>query len=371
MMKKKIMTIGGATHDIFIRYHPIEMIDVYTESEHRSFVALEEGSKIEVEALSHHTGGGSTNSAISFKRQGFLVSSFFKVGTDPEGTFIVQQLKKESVDTKYSARSKKMPTATSFIIPTEKKDRAILVYRGANLSITKKDLPLKELPHYNQLYITSLSGPTASLLQPITHAAKKKNIPVATNPGTSQLREGADILCASLPNIDILILNSFEAKLCMKSLITSNQQLQPARVQRKTPQKKKMGPLLLQEPITYQNICFNLRNFFKEIIKRGPKVVVVTNGAEGVYVATKKQILFHPSLPVEIVNTLGAGDAFGSCFVANLLQGKSVEDALRCGIINSASVIKYLDAKTGLLTEKQLTKKLKCIDKKLLRSFSM
>ena len=50
-----------------------------------------------------------------------------------------------------------------------------------------------------------------------------------------------------------------------------------------------------------------------------------------------------------MVNTLGAGDAFGSCFAASIFLKKSVEQALVNGIINATSVISYLDAKTGLL----------------------
>ena len=118
-----------------------------------------------------------------------------------------------------------------------------------------------------------------------------------------------------------------------------------------------------------RNKCFNLLHFFKEVHARGPKTIVVTNGAEGVYVSSENTIYFHPSIPIKIVNTLGAGDAFGSTFVAGLALYKSVEMAIRCGIVNSLSVITHKDAKSGLLHKDELEYELSKLDHSLLRKF--
>ncbi|GAI85852.1 unnamed protein product, partial [marine sediment metagenome] len=108
-----------------------------------------------------------------------------------------------------------------------------------------------------------------------------------------------------------------------------------------------------------------------EILKQGTKIVAVTNGADGVYVAHKNNIYYHPSIkPKNLVSTLGAGDAFGSCFVAQLAQDKSIEDAIRSGILNSSSVLEHLDAKTGLLSKRESEEKLKQINTDLLQTFS-
>ena len=111
---------------------------------------------------------------------------------------------------------------------------------------------------------------------------------------------------------------------------------------------------------------FNLQGFCREILQQGVRIVVVTNGAAGVTVATKEKWYFHPSIPVPVVNTLGAGDAFGSCFAASIYLGTSVPEAMTAGLLNSASVISYPDAKTGLLTQSQLAEKRTTLDKKQL-----
>jgi len=49
----------------------------------------------------------------------------------------------------------------------------------------------------------------------------------------------------------------------------------------------------------------------------------------------------------------------------------SLENALRAGILNSASVIQYLDTKTGLLTKEQLTKQLTQLDTNLIHRFPL
>lgn len=367
---KKILTIGSAIRDIFIHYKHTEMMHLNMAHQQHSFLILEEGNKTEIDSLAYYTGGGATNSAVSFKRLGFEVAALFKIGNDQDGTHIIQELQHKTIDIHYALHTPDASTAQSFIIPTPRKDRIVLVHRGANLTLTEKDLPFTDFSQFDHLYVTSLSGPTAKLLLPISQHAKKNNIPLAINPGTSQLSDGADILRDSLPNIDIVILNSFEAQLCMSSL-TKKTKRQSRISQKIQHDSKNDTPKLLQAPITYQPSFFNVKNFFEEMLSRGPRIVVVTNGAEGVYVAYDNHIIFHPSLPVPVVNTLGAGDAFGSCFVASLIHGKSVENALRCGIINSASVISYLDAKTGLLTQKELTTKFTHLDPSLIQHFKL
>ncbi len=68
---------------------------------------------------------------------------------------------------------------------------------------------------------------------------------------------------------------------------------------------------------------------------------------------------------------LGAGDAFGSCFVAQIAHNKSLEYAIRCGVTNASSVIQHTDTKTGLLSTNELEKRVNAIDKGLLQIFDL
>ena len=76
-------------------------------------------------------------------------------------------------------------------------------------------------------------------------------------------------------------------------------------------------------------------------------------------------------MKISAIDSVGAGDSFGSCFVASLLHGDSIQDALRSGIVNSASVLQYIGAKKGLLNYKQLKEKLAKLDNNLLQEFDL
>jgi fructose-1-phosphate kinase PfkB-like protein len=163
-----------------------------------------------------------------------------------------------------------------------------------------------------------------------------------------------------------LILNAYEASLLAYSL---------AMKKKLSMKQKKIAdnnvPDLLKNGLVYKDFLCSLPDYFTYILKSGPRIAVVTNGAEGVYVATQNTLHFHPSLPAKVVSTLGAGDAFASCFVAMLAQQKSIEESLVCGIINSSSVINFLGAKTGLLTQQELANRFKSVGTRKIRSFNL
>ena len=246
-----------------------------------------------------------------------------------------------------------------------------MVYRGATMSIEQSELPLSHIAQADVVYVTSLSGNASKLLPTIVKHAKQTNKLVACNPGTSQLKAGADLLRDALADIDILILNSDEAHMLMNSLVTRCSELQK-KVKNTKPSTPKMEcPQLLKAPLQCSNFCFNLELFFHEILNRGPRVVVVTNGVEGVYGADKTGIYFCPSIEAPIASTLGAGDAFGSCFVASIPQGATLQEALVRGSLNSASVIGQVGAKNGLLTKDKLDKKFAAIGIKIIKKFDL
>ncbi len=366
----KIITVGGAATDIFIHDKHASQLNFATQNEQRSFLLFEEGSKIPIDELNFHTGGGATNSAVSFKQLGFDVATFFKVGDDKPSEFIIQRLANMGIDTQYVKQSHEYITGHSFIFPCKDGDRTVLCYRGANAHLHENEIP-PIIEEFNNVYITSLSGESSHLLVPITRLAKIHNGLVATNPGSSQLALGARDIYQALPNIDIFILNSQEACTFMLSMVEQDIALHQKVLRTQISERNEALPNLLKAPLTHQTVCFDIRLFLQAILERGPSIVVITNGAEGVYVTTQDGIIFHPSLPTAVVNTLGAGDAFGSCFVANYIEGANIKEAMLYGIINASSVISHLDAKSGLLTKHELQQRFELIDKDQFQSFSL
>lgn len=372
----KVFTIGGATQDIFLRYEGTDILSITKKHLMLNYMLFESGEKIEIDDLLYETGGGATNSAVSLKRLGFDVSCFCNIGNDQAGHAIQKALIKEGVSTQFINTDTIYHTGTSFIVNSLKGDYTIFAYRGSNSYLELDKLPFDQIAQAQQLYITSLSNNSSQLLPHITSFAKQHNIPVAINPGVSQLVNGTLTLKESLQNIDILIMNSHEAQSFMLALVESDEQYKEILES----SQKTCGcgvnisdetPYLMHNPLMHGNTYFSLHKFFQAALNMGPRIVVVTNGCNGVYAATNEAILFHPSIKAKVVNSVGAGDAFGSCFVASLMYKDTIEDALKYGIINSASVLEHIGAKEGLLTREKLQQKIKNITPTLLQRFAL
>lgn len=104
---KKILTIGGATEDVYLDYEGADCMKIMQSEGEKNFLLFESDAKIEVDKVLYFTGGGATNSAVSFKRLGFDVSCFCMTGNDNEAKHILDVLKKEKVDTSNIVTSKK------------------------------------------------------------------------------------------------------------------------------------------------------------------------------------------------------------------------------------------------------------------------
>ncbi|MFC1870768.1 carbohydrate kinase family protein [Candidatus Dependentiae bacterium] len=344
---KKVLTIGSAVHDLFISYERPYYMEFEEDGQEINYILLEEGRKLEITKLHYATGGGALNSASCFTRLELPSTPCCKVGTDSYGAFIIEKIAEHGIDTSAIAHTDERKTGSSYILPSPTGNSSILVDRGANLTLSKENIPVESFSDYDQIYVTSLSRDTSELLPYITQQAKKAGIPVATNPGTSQLTANVSTLIESLPNIDILILNTVEASLLAESFFGTDKKKNTAKPNYELPD-------LLATPIARGDIIFTLQDYFKKIHEYGPSIAVVTNGEDGVYVSHGDYIYFHPGLPIEVESTVGAGDAFGATFVSQLLKEKSLDDAIRAGVINSAAALEQLDATSGLLDQTEL-----------------
>ena len=64
------------------------------------------------------------------------------------------------------------------------------------------------------------------------------------------------------------------------------------------------------------------------LLERGPAMVALTMGAEGCLVATREGVTHCPGFHVNVVDTTGAGDCFNAGFIAGLLDGSTMTEAL-------------------------------------------
>ncbi len=89
-----------------------------------------------------------------------------------------------------------------------------------------------------------------------------------------------------------------------------------------------------------------VRRYATELISRyNLKMVILTCGINGSYIVTSETSSFLPTPKVEVVDTVGAGDAFTATFVASILSDKSVVEAHR----KAVDVAAYVCTKSGAM----------------------
>ena len=97
---------------------------------------------------------------------------------------------------------------------------------------------------------------------------------------------------------------------------------------------------IAHQQISAPEIKGNLEDSIKKILSTGVKVLIVKKGSKGATIYTKdgapKDV---PGFPVEILNVLGAGDAFASGFIYGHLQGWDLYKACRMGNASGAWVV--------------------------------
>ncbi|HLI16581.1 MAG TPA: 5-dehydro-2-deoxygluconokinase [Acidimicrobiales bacterium] len=86
------------------------------------------------------------------------------------------------------------------------------------------------------------------------------------------------------------------------------------------------------------------------LLERGVELVVVKAGPDGVMARTAERRVVVPPVAVDVVNGLGAGDAFGGALCHGLLAGWDLERALRFANVAGAIVASRLECSTAMPT---------------------
>lgn len=308
MSKPSIISIGAAVQDVFLQGK------LFTaHREHGEMVQeFDLGSKNEIEGVIQTTGGGATNAAVTFARQGFHSAYMGRVGKDIAGRVVLEELKKDHVNTALVGYSDTVGTGYSTLLLAPNGERTILTYRGASshYGLHKADFQHVEPDWF---YVSSLSGDFGSL-EVIMKYARKNRIKVAINPGKGELANKTQFK-EFLPDISILSVNKEEAA--------------------------KLFPGETAD----------------ELIRAAAKhvpYVIITDGPKG-SIATDGKHVYKAGMyaDVKVIDRTGAGDAFSSGFVAMLAAGQGIEKAIIFASANSTSVVSKIGAKAGILNRQE------------------
>lgn len=327
-MQYDVITIGTATRDAFVRSSKFS-IRRDARSAAGEMLCMPAGAKIEVPDLTFATGGGATNAAVTFARQGLRCACIAKIGDDVSGKEVRRGLMREKVDDAFLVISPKHKTAYAILILAESGERTILVYRGAGEHLRFSEIPKKSL---QARWFCIFPGGALSVVEHALRYAKSQSIRVALNPSGPMLKRGASYFKKIISHVDVLIMNREEG-----SRITGISQNRPEAI-------------------------------FKKLDAWMPCLAVLTDGKRGVYVSDGVSVyragVYHEK---RIADRTGAGDAFGSGFVAGLLQTRTriggravcdlyppeaIEFAIKLGSANATAVVEHIGAKEGILAKR-------------------
>lgn len=267
------------------------------------------GAKIHVDDLVFGTGGNASNAATTFARQG-LHSMFMGVlGDDPAGEAVLRDLDREGIDTRYVRQEPNHHTSYSVILLSPTGERTVLNYHGENLRADGADINLKAIAEADWLYLSSLGSIT--LLEKIISLAAKNGVKVALNPSSSSELNHPQKLLTLLDDIEVLIVNKEEA-----------------------------------QQIFEGNTLERLALHACQVVP----VALISDGPQGAVACNREELVFAGMYEdVKVIDRLGAGDAFGSGFVAKYAQGESLQDSIVFASANSTSVVTKIGAKAGIL----------------------
>lgn len=302
----KILSIGAAVQDVFLSQS--DEFTAVCQNPEDCFMQLELGAKIDVNKINFSTGGGATNAAVTFARQGLEAEFMGSIGEDPAGQAVMADLDKEGVNTSRVSVSKRYNTGYSVLLLAGTGERTILTYRGASTHYTLNDFDFSDV-NADWLYISSMSG-KLDVVDQVFAEAKQQGMKIMFNPGKGELKQ-SDKLKGLLEDVDVLLVNRQEMQ-----MIVEGEELE-------------------------------------ELVLHGLNLVptvVVSDGPNGVVASDGKTIVragMYEDVPV--LDRTGAGDAFGSGFLSQFAQGKSLRESIVFASANSTSVVTKIGAKEAIL----------------------
>lgn len=338
MTSNKIFTIGGATFDVFVQADDQSIFSLQTPEHCQKWLAFPHGSKVPIKAVMETFGGGATNTAVTFAAMGCDTYFVGMVGKQ-YGERVFKNLSEKGVHCDHARQTDEDRTGFSNIINTFDGDRTLLYYPGANRYFTVDDLPLNALKETDWIFLSHMAKSKSQIPLKILEVLQAhSHIKLAWNPGREQIEEGVGDWSALLAHTEVLFLNKEEA-----AKFTG--------VDFKLARSKGDDPNYYQEKNTFlPPYADDSRHGMENLIKKGVKNVVITDGKNGAQASDEANYYYCPVTTQKRVDVLGAGDAFASACTSALMKGLPLKTALIYGTINAGSVVNYPGAQNGVLT---------------------
>jgi 2-dehydro-3-deoxygluconokinase len=275
-------------------------------------------------------GGAELNFAVGMRRLGFDTCLVGHLGDDPAGRFVQSILAAEGVDTSHVGVR---PHHTGMYMREWLPDgeRRPYYYRAGSAAahFTSADWP-EDITDAAWLHLTGITPALSQNCHEATLAAfswaQARNIPVSFDPNYRpslwDIETARRALRPLISACNVLLVGLDEASLLFGSATSSDAAAAAAEL--------------------------------------GPEHVVVKQGRAGASAWQGGQMSHQPAFPIVAADPVGAGDAFDAGYVAAIMSGSSLDDALALAAYCGSCVTKVPGEHTGFPRRESLPRALQC-----------
>jgi len=246
-------------------------------------------------------GGKGSNQAVACARLGAKVSFIAKIGQDNFGGMALSLHREQRVDIDSVIQVPGQPTGVGFIVVDADGNNCITIDPGANDLLTADEVSqsLKTLTP-EAVVLTQLEIPVEAAAAAMARGREKRALTILNPAPARTLPDSV------LRLVDVLTPNQSEAKVLVGQ-----------------------SPDAAMEPEAAA----------QELLRRGVKQVVITQGDRGALIATADSSRHIPAIKVSAEDTTGAGDSFNAGLAVALSCGENLDDAVRFAVVTGGLAV--------------------------------
>lgn len=262
-------------------------------------------------------GGKGANAAVALARMGAHVHMIGCVGNDDAGRAALTTLQSEGVGTDGIIIARQAPTGLAVILVDDRGENTILVVIGANFDLRAESIAAATASLWGTLDALVVNFELAEpAVAAAIQAAHAHNIPVIVDAGPPRTYSPTTWGVA-----DVLSPNTSEAA------------------------------ALVGYPVNDES---SARRAAHDLLRLGPKAIVLKWGALGALLCTRDQEQIVEGYAVPVVDTTGAGDAFTAGLALALAERRSLSDAVRFANAAGAVAVTRLGAMASMPTRAEI-----------------
>ena len=290
----------------------------------------EEGTLVSILSESLQNGGAPFNLLIDLYKLGatFKLKGIGVIGDDKDGSFILSECLSHGIDISSIRVLKNISTSyTDVMVDSKSKKRTFFHNHGANSSLCLRDFNFEDISykHFHLGYLLLLNNldifdnSYGTVSAKILCSAQECNLTTSFDVVSESSDRFSSVVVPCLPYADIVFMNEYELS-------------------------KTSGIFLSEDCVGVDVVraCKVLESY-------GMRGIAAIHTAKKAFVYKNGFLLEREASRVDVVGTVGAGDAFAAGFLFAYHDDKPLEDCLRYAVASASSSLCGEGASNGIV----------------------